>query len=85
MTARASTSRKLVHYFLEKLSGILAQAYGVGAKNLGDQGGYAQLLDIPKQAITIIEKAIQAAGYEPGTETRLDAAASEFYNAETQQ
>ena len=78
---------RMVAEVYHKLGGILAEEYGVSAKNLGDEGGYAPLLDTPEQAITIIEKAIKAAGYEPGTDIRLglDAAASEFYNSETQQ
>jgi enolase len=66
---------------------LLAQDFGVSAKNLGDEGGFAPLLNTPEEAITVIEKAIRAAGYEPGTDIRLglDAAASEFYNSDTKQ
>jgi enolase len=58
----------------------------VSAKNLGDEGGFAPLLNTPEEAITVVERAIKAAGYEPGTDIRLglDAAASEFYDEETQ-
>ena len=65
-----------------KLGALLVKEFGVSAKNLGDEGGYAPPLNSPDQAISIIERAIQVAGYEPGHDIRiaLDAAASEFYN-----
>lgn len=68
-----------------KLGAILAQEKGVSAKNLGDEGGYAPLLNTPEEAIEFIERAIKDAGYTPGTDIRLglDAAASEFYNQDT--
>ena len=77
---------RMVAEVYHKLGAILVQDYGVSAKNLGDEGGYAPLLNTPNEAISVIEKAIQQAGYEPGTDIRigLDAAASEFYNKETQ-
>lgn len=68
-----------------KLGGLLVAEYGVSAKNLGDEGGYAPPLNTPEEAISIIERAITEAGYEPGNDVRigLDAAASEFYDPET--
>ena len=75
---------RMVAEVYQKLGGILAKEYGVSAKNLGDEGGFAPLLNTPEQAITIIEKAIKEAGYEPGKDINigLDAASSEFYDAE---
>jgi enolase len=69
----------------QKLGKLLTEKYGISAKNLGDEGGFAPLLNTPDEALTIIEQAITDAGYEPGKDLRigLDAAASEFYNAET--
>ena len=65
----------------QKLGSALANKYGVSAKNLGDEGGFAPQLDTPDEALTIIEDSIKAAGYKPGDdiEIGLDAAASEFY------
>ncbi|OHT06319.1 enolase family protein [Tritrichomonas foetus] len=75
---------RMVAEVYQKLGALLSQEYGVSAKNLGDEGGFAPLLNTPEEAITIIEKAIRAAGYEPLTDIRLglDAAASEFYDRE---
>ena len=48
---------------------------------VGDEGGFAPNLKSNEEAIQYVMKAIEAAGYEPGTDIGLamDAAASEFY------
>jgi len=76
---------RMVSEVYHKLGALLVQEYGPSAKNLGDEGGFAPLLNTPEEAITIIEKAIQAAGYKPAEDIHiaLDAAASEFYIHET--
>jgi len=76
---------RMVAEVYQKLGGLLAKEYGVSAKNLGDEGGFAPLLDTPDQALSIIERAVEAAGYKPGVEIvfGLDAAASEFYDHKT--
>jgi len=63
------------------LGKILVAKYGVSAKNLGDEGGYAPSLNVPDEALTLIEEAIKAAGYGVGKDVflALDCAASEFY------
>ncbi len=50
--------------------------------NVGDEGGFAPSLKSNSEAIESILKAIELAGYKPGTEIVLaiDAAASEFFN-----
>jgi enolase len=52
--------------------------------NVGDEGGFAPNLGSNEQAIEIVLKAIETAGYRPGEDMyiAMDAAASEFYNAE---
>jgi enolase len=59
----------------------LKEAYGPAAINIGDEGGFAPPLDTTDQALEIIVKAIEAAGYVPGRDVyvAMDAAASEFY------
>ncbi|MDD5571442.1 MAG: phosphopyruvate hydratase [Bacteroidales bacterium] len=49
--------------------------------NVGDEGGYAPNLPNNEEAIKVILKAIEAAGYKPGIDIciALDPAASEFY------
>ncbi len=52
--------------------------------NVGDEGGFAPNLGSNEEALTSILQAIEKAGYRPGEDVfiGLDAAASEFYNAE---
>ena len=52
--------------------------------NVGDEGGFAPNLSSNEEAIEVILEAIQKAGYVPGKDIvlALDAASSEFYNAE---
>ncbi|MDA3927577.1 MAG: phosphopyruvate hydratase [Prolixibacteraceae bacterium] len=49
---------------------------------VGDEGGFAPALDGTEDALESIIKAIENAGYKPGTEVTiaLDCAASEFYS-----
>jgi enolase len=51
---------------------------------VGDEGGYAPALKTNEEAIEVILKAIEAAGYKPGEQVciALDPAASEFYDSE---
>lgn len=53
--------------------------------SVGDEGGFAPNLSSNEEAISIIIKAIEKAGYKPGEEVliAMDCAASEFYNRET--
>ena len=52
--------------------------------NVGDEGGFAPNLGSNEEAIMCILQAIEKAGYRPGEDVyiALDAAASEFYDAE---
>ncbi len=54
------------------------------ATGLGDEGGFAPNLDSNAAALDLIIEAIEKAGYTPGKDVALalDAAASEFYNAD---
>ena len=64
------------------LKGILKDRYGVGAINIGDEGGFAPPLDTVDEALSTIVSAISDAGYVPGKDVYLaiDAASSEFYS-----
>jgi enolase len=52
---------------------------------VGDEGGFAPDLKSNEEAVEVILKAIEKAGYTPGDDVliALDPAASEFYNTET--
>jgi enolase len=64
------------------LKSILKKKYGVGAINLGDEGGFAPPLNTSAEALETIMSAVSAAGYTPGKDVfmALDAASSEFYD-----
>ena len=53
--------------------------------NVGDEGGFAPNLGSNEEGIEVVLKAIEKAGYTPGKDVwiALDAASSEFHNAET--
>ncbi len=62
-----------------QLKGVLkAEGHNVA---VGDEGGFAPNLDSNEEAIRLIMRAVEKAGYKPGKEVAiaLDAAASEFY------
>ena len=52
--------------------------------NVGDEGGFAPNIKSNEEAIQTVMQAIEKAGYRPGEDIwiSMDAAASEFYNAE---
>jgi len=54
--------------------------------NVGDEGGFAPNIKSNKEAIEIVLKSIEVAGYKPGEQVMIamDAAASEFYDAKKQ-
>jgi len=62
------------------LKTILREEFGPSAVNLGDEGGFAPPFETSKQALDMIVKGIEKAGYVPGKEVflALDCAASEF-------
>ncbi|MBG14794.1 MAG: phosphopyruvate hydratase [Crocinitomicaceae bacterium] len=53
--------------------------------NVGDEGGFAPNLGSNDEAIEVVIKAIESAGFSPGKNIwiALDAASSEFYDAKT--
>lgn len=64
------------------LKSLLKSKYGVGAINIGDEGGFAPPLDTVDEALSIIVDAVSDAGYAPGKDVYLaiDAASSEFFS-----
>ena len=58
---------------------------GTPAAGVGDEGGYAPNLKKDEDALKVIVKAIEEAGYKPGEDfmIAIDAATSEWYNGET--
>ena len=58
---------------------------GTPAAGVGDEGGYAPNLKKDEDALKVIVRAIEKAGYKPGEDfmIAIDAATSEWYNEET--
>lgn len=61
------------------LGKILQGRYGVGATNVGFEGGYAPPLSKTRDALNAIMSAIDAKGYNKEIKIGLDSAASSFY------
>ena len=68
---------EVFHYLKEELR---SQGHST---NVGDEGGFAPDLRSNEEAIEVVIKAIESAGYRAGEDMyiAMDAAASEFYNA----
>jgi enolase len=66
-----------------ELKGVL-KSRGMST-NVGDEGGFAPNLGSNEEAIQVVIEAVEKAGFTPGEDMHiaLDAASSEFYNAET--
>jgi len=60
-----------------------AEIYQVLRKNLGqnvgDEGGFVPQIKLPEEALDLIQKAVNKAGYKNKVKFILDAAASQFY------
>ena len=67
----------------QALKSILRQ--GGHNLNVGDEGGFAPTLRSNRDAIEVVLRAIETAGYRPGQQVHiaLDVAASELWNAES--
>lgn len=63
----------------QHLKKLAAKAYGPSASNVGDEGGVAPALQTAEEALDLIVKAIEEAGYAGRVKIALDAASSEFY------
>ena len=66
-----------------ELKGVL-KSRGMST-NVGDEGGFAPNLGSNEEAIQVVIEAVEKAGFTPGEDMyiALDAASSEFFNAET--
>ncbi|WEU39647.1 MAG: phosphopyruvate hydratase [Candidatus Odinarchaeum yellowstonii] len=66
------------------LKNILVKKYGVAAKNIGDEGGFAPPMNFTFEALEALSTAIEETGYRVSKDISLaiDAAASVFYEKE---
>jgi enolase len=63
-----------------ELAKIVKERYGVGAKNVGDEGGYAPDMTMTQEALECLMRAIENVGYSKEISLALDPAASSFYD-----
>ena len=69
-----------VYHNLKK---VVSKKYGASGTNVGDEGGFAPNVSDTAETIELLLEAIEVAGYTGKVKISLDAAASEFYDAET--
>ncbi|MEM1573487.1 MAG: phosphopyruvate hydratase [Candidatus Methanomethylicaceae archaeon] len=63
-----------------ELKNLLKIKHGASAINVGDEGGFAPPISNTKEALCIIEEAINRIGYSKKVLMAIDAAATSFYN-----
>lgn len=61
------------------LKSVIKQKYGLNATNVGDEGGFAPNVEDPKEALDLLNAAINQAGYTDKVKIAMDVAASEFW------
>lgn len=62
-----------------ELKNLLKINYGPSAINVGDEGGFAPPISNTKEALCVIEEAIDRTGYSKKVVMAIDAAATSFY------
>ncbi|MCD4739922.1 phosphopyruvate hydratase [archaeon] len=65
-----------VYHTLEKL---VEKKYGKSASNVGDEGGFAPMINKTEDALKMLMKALKTRGYDKKVFISMDVAASEFY------
>lgn len=65
-----------------ELKSLLIKKHGLGAINVGDEGGFAPQIKMPSEALELIAAAIKNRGYENLMKINLDVAANEMLNGE---
>lgn len=65
------------------LKGIIRKQYGASGINVGDEGGFAPMIQKTQDALNLLEDAIEEAGYKKKVLLASDPAASEFYDEKT--
>jgi enolase len=85
MPVGAETFSHAIQMGAEIFHHLKAVLHGLGLNTaVGDEGGFAPVLDSNKHALEVIMQAIEKAGYKPNEDIKIamDAAASEFYDKE---
>ncbi len=86
MPAKADTFSESLRMGTEIFHNLKKVLHDAGlSTNVGDEGGFAPNIKSNEEAIEVVLKAIEKAGFKPGEDVfiAMDAAASEFYDAKS--
>ncbi|VVC00307.1 Enolase [uncultured archaeon] len=61
------------------LGALISKKYGKAATGLGDEGGFAPPCKATRDALSLLESAVEECGYEKKIKFAIDAASSSFY------
>jgi enolase len=75
--AMAARMASEIYHVLKKL---IKDKYGASAANVGDEGGFAPNIDTAEQALDLLVKAIDQAGYTNLVKIAMDPASTEFFH-----
>ncbi len=67
----------------QTLKSLIAEKYGKSSTSVGDEGGFAPEISKASEAFDLIVEAIKKNNYEGQIALAMDAAASDFYDADT--
>lgn len=74
-----SDAARIVAEIYQLLKKELHDKYGASAANVGDEGGFAPPLKSPFEALELLQKAVEKAGYSKEAKLAMDVASSEFF------
>ncbi|MAG60570.1 phosphopyruvate hydratase, partial [archaeon] len=77
--SKFSIQLRMASEIYHNLHKLLIKKYSSVAIGVGDEGGFAPPISRPEEALNLIAKAVNLAGYEKKVKFAMDVAASEFY------
>ncbi|XP_077998007.1 alpha-enolase-like [Glandiceps talaboti] len=77
--ANFSEAMRMGSEVYHNLKKVIKERYGLDATAVGDEGGFAPNILDNTEALELLKKAIEAAGYTDKIKIGMDVAASEFY------
>ena len=78
-----SDATRFVAEIYQLLKTRLHDKYGPSAANVGDEGGFAPPLKSPLEALELLQKTVEEAGYSKEVKLAMDVASSEFFKEGT--
>lgn len=80
---RFDEATRIIVETYHELKDLITATYGSQHTAVGDEGGFAPPVNGSEEALKCIERAAKQAGHSDDIQVAIDAAALEFYNAET--